>query len=185
MVKTQVGDQFKYTLTVNNATGAGQWFEAQVKDTLPSEVAYVPNSTEIDGQSQTDRQIWQGNQLAVNLGNLKGGQTHTITFMVKTTKVATSGNIINIAKLNGQDDTGYQTSYQDRADVFVEAIPSVPVTPSTPDTTQPGNQNTNNSKVGGLLPQTGVAKAGLAVAIGLILIAGVLGYQVLQRRKRQ
>jgi len=59
------------------------------------------------------------------------------------------------------------------------------VTPSTPDTTQPGNQNTNNSKVGGLLPQTGVAKAGLAVAIGLILIAGVLGYQVLQRRKRQ
>ncbi|SPC36836.1 isopeptide-forming domain-containing fimbrial protein [Latilactobacillus fuchuensis] len=185
VVKTQVGDQFKYTLTVNNATGAGQWFEAQVKDTLPSEVAYVPNSTEIDGQSQTDRQIWQGNQLAVNLGNLKGGQTHTITFMVKTTKVATSGNIINIAKLNGQDDTGYQTSYQDRADVFVEAIPSVPVTPSTPDTTQPGNQNTNNSKVGGLLPQTGVAKAGLAVAIGLILIAGVLGYQVLQRRKRQ
>lgn len=177
MIKTKIGDQFKYTLTVNNAVGAGQWFAAQVKDTLPSEVTYVPNSTEIDGQSQTDRQIWQGNQLAVNLGDLKGGQTHTITFMVKTSQATQNGNIINIAKLSGQDDTGYQTQYQDRADVLVETVPTIPNIPGTT-----GNSDTTPS---GLLPQTGVAKAGWAVAIGLILIAGVLGYQMVQRRKRQ
>lgn len=184
VVQTKIGDRFKYTLTVNNATGAGQWFNAVVVDNLPTAVRYVPGTTTVDDQTQADT-VWANQQqLTIQLGTLKGGQSHQISFMVEAVQVPTKGTIINLAQLSGQDGTGANTHYQARADVFVSALPGQPSpsdkTPFVPETTEQGDKNHGISR---FLPQTGVAKGSLAMIIGGLLTLSVLGYQVIQRKR--
>lgn len=203
VVKTKVGDRFKYTLTVKNAKGAGQWLKAVVSDKLPDAVTYVPGTTTVDNQAQDDT-VWQSNHLTIQVGTLKGGQSHQISFMVATTQVPKNGSIINLAQLTGQDDTGLQTSYQARADVFVNELPGQPSEPGkTPEqpsnpgktpgpqqpllpgtTERPVDTDKGESDINRFLPQTGAARASLAVVIGIILITSVLGYRAIQRKKR-
>ncbi|MDK1728032.1 isopeptide-forming domain-containing fimbrial protein [Dellaglioa algida] len=103
-----MGDKYGYRIKVGNEKGAGIWHNAQVTDSLETKyLEYVPGSTKLDGKSVSDATVWNKDRLTMKLGDLKAGETKTITFEVKVKEIPATQTVIpNVAKATGEDSKG-------------------------------------------------------------------------------
>ena len=81
------GATIRYTLQVN-ITGVGTVNNLVITDPIPTNTTYVVESISLDGAPQTDSGVdadagnFSANTVTVNLGNISGAVTHSITFDV-------------------------------------------------------------------------------------------------------
>ncbi|MHC9532095.1 isopeptide-forming domain-containing fimbrial protein [Dellaglioa sp. L3N] len=104
-----LGDTYEYTIKVGNQKGAGIWHNAQVTDSLENKyLDYIAGSTKLDGKAISDTSSWRKDQLMLKLGDLKAGETKTITFKVKVKDIPeeTRTVIPNVSKATGEDSKG-------------------------------------------------------------------------------
>ncbi len=85
--KSLPGSIITYTL-VANVSGTGTIANLAVGDPIPASTTYLPASITADGvaltdTTDTDAGEFAGGRVVVRLGNVVGGQTHTIAFKVK------------------------------------------------------------------------------------------------------
>ncbi|MCO6450572.1 MAG: DUF11 domain-containing protein, partial [Caldilineales bacterium] len=99
------GDELEYAITAKN-NGAFTIFNTIISDTVPSNVTYVLNSTEINNLAYPDDGVGTPYPLdegGINLGALNVGQTAVVTFRV-TTNAGLYSEITNTAYVETDDD---------------------------------------------------------------------------------
>ncbi|MGL4848489.1 MAG: DUF7507 domain-containing protein, partial [Clostridium sp.] len=86
-----IGDEIEYTLTLTNL-GNVDANNAIVKDTLPSNLQFVPNSVKVNGVSNS------GNiESGINVGKIKSGASSVVSFNAKVLSIMPSSIINNVA----------------------------------------------------------------------------------------
>lgn len=119
---------YKLVITNGKKDQTGDLFEGIVTDSLPAGLEYVKNSTRVNGQQQSDDDIWTDNRFSYILdtddtGAVAGGTKFEITYDVKVlyaTKEAELGNLINEAHVKGVDTE--KTPYDEKGTTTVTVV---------------------------------------------------------------
>lgn len=93
----EIGGWVKYTLTLNNQSGATQ-NSVVIRDTLPHGFKYVSGTTKLDGAVAADPTGAPGSDLTFSIGTMADGSSNTFTYIVKLTAGAMDSNGINVAQ---------------------------------------------------------------------------------------
>ncbi|MBW9325287.1 DUF11 domain-containing protein, partial [Enterococcus casseliflavus] len=101
----QVGDTLTYTITANNAEGAGLW-EGIIKDSIPTDyVSLVAGTTTVNGEEVSDDDVWtNGKDLAVST-TIASGEKTVIQFQVTVSEAALNQTIKNVATTDDGEET--------------------------------------------------------------------------------
>lgn len=96
----KVGDVIHFDIKVANKVTDSIVTDILVKDTLAKGFSYQAGSLTVDGQAASDSNF-NGQNLAINIGDLKGNQEKTVGFDVKITAEA-DGSMKNVATSTGK-----------------------------------------------------------------------------------
>ncbi len=120
-----VGDFVQYTLSVENAPGAGAFLSTTVIDQLPAGLRYQTGSTRIDNVVAADPAISaDGQQLTFTTGHLDAGERRVIRYVVEISATAHERQLINRARAISQDGVASneaQSAIELRDDMFRDA----------------------------------------------------------------
>ncbi|MCL2352727.1 MAG: Ig-like domain-containing protein [Firmicutes bacterium] len=103
---THVGDTVRYTVTAsNNGHADTVWAGVKATDTLPEYVSFVQNSIKIGGAPAGMNGYYDPatRTITVNLGNISGGATKTVTFDVTVDAGAYGQGIENFVSVYGKN----------------------------------------------------------------------------------
>lgn len=146
----KIGDVIEYTITaVNNSTPSSRW-ACVVTDTISPYVDFVTGSVQVDGVDYPSTYTASTRILRVDLGNIGGGVTKTLTFQVKINGTAYGQNIENTANVGGVDvvdpdpkpvieksaDPVIDPVYETDDEVTGDGVPGATVTVTFPDGTK-------------------------------------------------
>ena len=103
--QAQVGDILDYTLTAQNK--GGKVGASMLKNTLPSGVEYLPNTTKINGLP-VDDSAWNGNVFYYDLPSIAENETTTFTYQVKVTEAQDSiSQQVSLEGVTSQDQSPF------------------------------------------------------------------------------
>ena len=98
----RVGDVIEYTVIArNDGPAKSLWENVIAVDTLPTEVTYVAGSVMIDGVAAGTAATYAAGVLTINLGDIPGGITKTITFRATINDTAYGKTITNTIVIDG------------------------------------------------------------------------------------
>ena len=98
------GDLVTYTLRITNSSETSAIVDAEVIDTPPPGLVYVPGTSTLDGAAISDPATRDG-QLIWPLKELGAGQTVTFTYAQRVTPQA-SGQLVNLVMVTGNGAGG-------------------------------------------------------------------------------
>ncbi|WP_409021912.1 isopeptide-forming domain-containing fimbrial protein [Dellaglioa sp. P0083] len=153
VTETELGKNINYTLTSKNSHDAGTWHDASISDKLDTNyLEYVKGSTKVNGKSVADKDVWNGNLLKVDLGNVKNDQKDVVTFKVKVIAIPNNKVISNTVSATGNDSEGNEVSPPDATvDVPVNYMPGALKSLKTVSDAAGNNLNGQEVKVGDTL----------------------------------
>jgi uncharacterized repeat protein (TIGR01451 family) len=161
-VKTKPGDTVEFRIRVRN-TGQTDFAKVMLRDQLPEGLEFVDGSLRVDQQAQTNA------QQSVDIGALKTGAEHAVTFQARVKMDVAEGDcgtMTNVAFVKPDN----LPEKQDNAVVQVcqETKPK-PVTPAVSKPTPPTPQLQSQARPAAL-PDTGPA-----AVIGIFTVTSILG----------
>lgn len=99
----KIGDILTYTIKASVTEKSGNWSKVKIEDILPDYLIYQSGTTELNGQSIGDEDIWKDNKLFLLVGDVSDGAPKVVTFKVQVVSKPTVGNeVVNIAKGFGE-----------------------------------------------------------------------------------
>ncbi|MCL2045119.1 MAG: Ig-like domain-containing protein [Oscillospiraceae bacterium] len=111
----RVGDIVEYTVVArNDGPAKSLWENVIVEDTLPTEVTYVANSARIDNLPAGAAASFANGTLTVDLGDIAGGVTRTLTFQATINETAYGKTFKNTALIDGDP---YEEDDDEKPDV--------------------------------------------------------------------
>ncbi|PKR82399.1 isopeptide-forming domain-containing fimbrial protein, partial [Heyndrickxia camelliae] len=99
-----VGDTVTYTLKVSNGSTGGAW-NGIIADNLPEGLELVSGTTQLNGKTLSDNDVWTDSQLSVKDVALKAGETATVTFQAKVLDSVLNQTISNVATADDPSDS--------------------------------------------------------------------------------
>lgn len=102
---THVGDRLLYTVVVSNeGPEKSLLVNAKASDSLPLGVTLVPDSVKLDGELVAYDYNEATRLLNIDLGDIPGQSSKTITFLADVNEDAYGKTIVNHVKVSGTDD---------------------------------------------------------------------------------
>jgi len=156
--KTVVGDVLEYTISSRNTVSDGIVNNWTIADDLPTGLAYVPGSLQVDGQTVTDAEDndagdFVGGTVTGHLGDVTDTDWHTVVFHATVTTGEAQKDIQNVATVSGDN-----VDEPDHPQAQVHVDPKDPKLQSEKSVTlkkkMTGNQDATHPEVGDTLHYT-------------------------------
>ncbi|HAP2864805.1 TPA: isopeptide-forming domain-containing fimbrial protein [Enterococcus faecalis] len=123
--RANVGDTLTYRIEVAHKENTGRWegsWSGKVEDFLSEHVTYQPNSIQVDGQTVSDEEVWDGEKVVISNVKLDNDKPKlVITFKVTINESALNQTIVNVAKGISDDPNDPEV---ETPPVTTEVIPS-------------------------------------------------------------
>lgn len=106
----EVGDTIEYTVKMRNNVASSVINNAIIEDPLPEGVEYVPGTIRIDGKVVTDAEDgdsghYKTGKITGKFGDIRDTEWHTVVFHVKVKTNQAGKEIVNKAKVTGENIT--------------------------------------------------------------------------------
>ncbi|PEB04720.1 hypothetical protein COM56_22270 [Bacillus cereus] len=106
----EVGDTIEYTVKMHNNVASSVINNAIIEDPLPEGVEYVPGTIRIDGKVVTDAEDgdsghYKTGKITGKFGDIRDTEWHTVVFHVKVKTNQAGKEIVNKAKVTGENIT--------------------------------------------------------------------------------
>ncbi|MEH0979577.1 isopeptide-forming domain-containing fimbrial protein [Bacillus mobilis] len=106
----EAGDMIEYTVKMRNNMASSMIKNAIIEDPLPEGMEYVPGTIRVDGKAVTDAEDtdsghYKAGKVIGKLGDIRDTEWHTVVFHVKVKTDQAGKEIVNKAKVTGENIT--------------------------------------------------------------------------------